>query len=82
MHILLIACISATFLFASGVPVSEELITDEAKAIEFLEWYNKEYSTVTYSYSLKQWAYQTNLTDFNQQQAVSQFWKYKKLGFL
>lgn len=75
MHILLIACISATFLSASGVPVSEELITDEARAIEFLEWYNKEYSKVTYSYSLKQWAYQTNLTDFNQQQAVSQFWK-------
>lgn len=71
MHFLLIACISATFHFASGVPVSEELITDEAKAIEFLEWYNKESSKVTYSYFLKQWAYQTNLTDFNQQQAVS-----------
>nr|XP_011423379.2 uncharacterized protein LOC105325490 isoform X2 [Crassostrea gigas] len=72
MHFLLIACISATFLFASGVPVSEELITDEAKAIEFLEWYNKESSKVTYSYFLKQWAYQTNLTDFNQQQAVNE----------
>nr|XP_034299426.1 uncharacterized protein LOC117680950 isoform X1 [Crassostrea gigas] len=72
MPFLLIACISATFLFASGVPVFEELITDEAKAIEFLEWYNKESSKVTYSYFLKQWAYQTNLTDFNQQQAVNE----------
>lgn len=53
MYFLLIVCIFVIFFFVFGVLVFEDLIMDEVKVIEFLEWYNKEFFKVIYLYFLK-----------------------------
>lgn len=72
MILSLITYVYACFLWVLCDPVTDQnLITDESKGIEFLEWYNAELSKVKYEYMLAQWEYNTNITKFNQDKAVS-----------
>lgn len=73
MKAFFVACFSTCFLSAVSVPVSDDpnLIKDESKGVEFLDWYNAEFSKVEYRYRLTQWDYYTNITDHNQKKVVS-----------
>ncbi|XP_055997291.1 uncharacterized protein LOC130047084 isoform X2 [Ostrea edulis] len=80
MKAFFVACFSTCFLSAVSVPVSDDpnLIKDESKGVEFLDWYNAEFSKVEYRYRLTQWDYYTNITDHNQKKVVeADVWRSK-----
>ncbi|XP_077869905.1 angiotensin-converting enzyme-like [Saccoglossus kowalevskii] len=58
---------SCLFVKASG---TDNLISDEAIAVEFLHNYNEQVIKAFYTGSLAEWKYQTNLTEENKQEMV------------
>lgn len=61
----------AVAIYLLAHPETSALITDEAVAKQWLDEYNAMAERVGYEYVLGHWIYSTNLTEYNQNMAVS-----------
>ena len=57
-------------IFCQSSVRGQEIINDEAQAIEWLEEYNQMAMGVYYETTVASWTYQTDITDANEQAAV------------
>lgn len=75
--LLVVLCGRSSLGIFSKPPIKKSAAPTEDQAREWLVYYNSEASKQWYKYTEAWWAYNTNITEYNEQVAVLELYSYK-----